>query len=99
MTKVLTKADLISCLRQQEPNLSSSLATRLTDAFFEEIIFSLEKGEAVKLSGLGSFRVRNKKARPGRNPKTGVNTIIASRNVVLFQASQKLKTKLKNLKK
>lgn len=95
MSKVLTKADLISCLRQQDPNLSGTLAAQLTDAFFEEIIDALEKGDDVKLSGLGSFRLRNKKARPGRNPKTGVNTVISSRNVVLFQASQKLKTTLK----
>lgn len=96
MNKVLTKADLVHCLRQQDSNLSGTLAAQLTDAFFEEIIDALEKGDDVKLSGLGSFRLRNKKARPGRNPKTGVNTIISSRNVVLFQASQKLKASLKN---
>ena len=98
MNKVLTKADLILCLRQHDPNLQGALATKLADAFFEEIIFSLEKGDCVKFSGLGSFRIRNKKARLGRNPKTGVNTLISSRNVVLFQASQKLKTKLKSSK-
>lgn len=99
MSKVLTKAELISCLRQKDTNLTGALATQLTDAFFEAIIVSLEKGDSVKFSGLGSFRVRKKKARPGRNPKTGVNTLISSRKVVLFQASQKLKTKLKNTKK
>ena len=98
MTKVLTKADLISCLKEQDSSLTGTVAMQITDAFFEEIVFALEKGDSVKFSGLGSFRVRNKKARPGRNPKTGVNTTISSRNVVLFQASQKLKAKLKNPK-
>lgn len=98
MSLVLTKADLINSLRQQEPALSRPLASKLADAFFEEIVSALERGEAVKISGLGSFRRRRKKERPGRNPKTGVTTTIASRNVVLFQASQKLKSQLKNQK-
>lgn len=98
MSPVLTKADLINSLRQQEPSLSRPLATQLADAFFEEIVLALEKGESVKISGLGSFRPRRKKERPGRNPKTGVTTIVTSRNVVLFQASQKLKSQLKNQK-
>lgn len=98
MSSVLTKADLINSLRQQEPSLSRPLATKLADAFFEEILLALERGEAVKISGLGSFRRRRKKERPGRNPKTGVSTMVSSRNVVLFQASQKLKSQLKGQK-
>lgn len=99
MSSVLTKADLINSLRQQEPSLSRPLATKLADAFFEEIVLALERGEAVKISGLGSFRRRRKKERPGRNPKTGVSTLVSSRNVVLFQASQKLKSQLKSHKR
>ena len=98
MSPVLTKADLINSLRQQEASLSRPLATKLADAFFEAIVLALERGEPVKISGLGSFRRRKKKERPGRNPKTGVTTIVTSRNVVLFQASQKLKSQLKNQK-
>lgn len=99
MTKVLTKADLVACLKEQEAHLSGTLAAQITNAFFEEIVAALEKGETVKLSGLGSFRVRNKKARPGRNPKTGVTIPVSPRNVVTFQLSQKVKDQLKNLKK
>lgn len=98
MTHVLTKADLINSLRQQDPSLSRPLASKLADAFFEQIILALEQGESVKISGLGSFRRRRKKERPGRNPKTGVTTLVTSRNVVLFQASQKLKIQLKKQK-
>jgi integration host factor subunit alpha len=94
--KVITKAKLVTVLKRKEPQLGTALAMQLTNAFFEEIIFSLTQGEEVKFSGLGSFRIRQKKARPGRNPKTGVNSMISPRNVVLFQASQKLKKKLKN---
>ena len=99
MSSVLTKADLINSLRQQEPSLSRPLATKLADAFFEEIVLALERNETVKISGLGSFRRRSKKERPGRNPKTGVSTMVSSRNVVLFQASQKLKSQLKKQKR
>lgn len=99
MAKVLTKADLVATIKEQEVNLSGALATQITNAFFEEIVLALEQGETVKLSGLGSFRVRNKKARPGRNPKTGVTVSVSPRNVVTFQLSQKVKDQLKNLKK
>ncbi|MDQ8038869.1 MAG: HU family DNA-binding protein [Rickettsiella sp.] len=95
--KTLTKAELISSLKEQDSSLNGNLAMQLTDAFFDEISAALENGESVKFSGLGSFRVRNKRARPGRNPKTGVTTQISSRKVVLFQASQKLKAKLKKI--
>ncbi|MES2997769.1 MAG: integration host factor subunit alpha [Pseudomonadota bacterium] len=96
MSQVLTKANLALCLKQHNSTLSVAVATQLIDAFFDEIIFSLEKGNSVMFSGLGSFRIRKKKARLGRNPKTGVDTVISSRNVVLFQPSQKLRSKLKN---
>lgn len=99
MEKALTKAELVLCLREKNSNLSGAVAMQLVDAFFEEICFALEKGDSVKFSGLGNFCVRNKKARPGRNPKTGISTLIASRNVVIFQASEKIKNKLKNVNK
>jgi len=95
MSETLTKANLVVFLRQQNPSLTTTVAHKLVNAFFEEIIASLEQGTSVKISGLGSFRVRDKNARPGRNPKTGLSTIITPRRVVLFQASQKLKATLK----
>ncbi len=95
MSKVLTKAELVACLKQHDPTLSAAITAQLIDAFFEEIMASLENGDCVKFSGLGNFRVRSKKARPGRNPKTGLNTVISQRKVVFFQVSQKLKSKLK----
>jgi len=63
----------------------------LLTRFFEEIRDALAKGRSVKLSGFGNFQVRNKPARPGRNPKTGETIPIAARRVVTFHASQKLK--------
>jgi integration host factor subunit alpha len=63
----------------------------MIDAFFDRIGQSLETGVEVKISGFGNFQLRNKSARPGRNPKTGQMIPIAARRVVTFHASQKLK--------
>lgn len=63
----------------------------MVEAFFEEVVRSLAAGRDVKLSGFGNFSVKNKAARPGRNPKTGVEATIAARRVVTFRPSQKLR--------
>ena len=86
----LTKADLVGKLIEQS-GLDRLGAKRLVDQLFEEIRGSLEKGEAVKLSGFGNFELRDKRPRPGRNPKTGDDCLITARRVVTFKASHKLK--------
>jgi integration host factor subunit alpha len=60
-----------------------------------EIADCLEKGEAVKLSGFGSFKVRKKGQRMGRNPKTGTEVPISPRRVMLFKPSAILKERIK----
>ncbi len=55
---------------------------------------TLERGEEVKLSGFGNFELREKKERPGRNPKTGVEVQITARRVVTFRPGQKLKARM-----
>ena len=71
--------------------LNKREAKDMIDAFFDRIGQSLETGVEVKISGFGNFQLRNKSARPGRNPKTGQMIPIAARRVVTFHASQKLK--------
>jgi integration host factor subunit alpha len=68
----------------------------MVDAFFEEIRATLECGEAVKLSGFGSFHVLDKPQRPGRNPKTGEAVSISARRVSTFHPSTKLKSAVEN---
>ncbi len=89
----LTKACLAEklCL---EVGLNSSEARLLVDAFFEEIRKSLELGHHVKLSGFGNFCLRDKRSRPGRNPKTGEDIPVSARRVVTFKAGHKLKVKV-----
>jgi integration host factor subunit alpha len=62
--------------------------------FYEELRASLAVGEQVKLSGFGNFDLRDKKERPGRNPKTGQEIPISARRVVTFRPGQKLKARV-----
>ena len=86
----LTKVDLVNILFD-EVGLNKREAKEFVELFFEKICLSLEDGTNVKLPGLGSFLLRDKAPRPGRNPKTGTEVAIDARRVVTFRASQKLK--------
>jgi integration host factor subunit alpha len=89
----LTKADLAESLFD-EVGLNKREAKELVELFYEEIKRSLERGEQVKLSGYGNFDLREKKQRPGRNPKTGEEIPISPRRVVTFRPGQKLKARV-----
>jgi integration host factor subunit alpha len=86
----LTKADLVDSLFAKI-GLNKHEAKGFVESFFEEISTQLEGNGSVKLSGFGNFQLREKAPRPGRNPKTGEDVVIAARRVVSFHPSQKLK--------
>jgi integration host factor subunit alpha len=86
----LTKADLANELFNTV-GLNKREAKNFVDSFFEEIRLALESGENVKISNLGNFILRDKVARPGRNPKTGKEIPVSARRVVTFRASQLFK--------
>lgn len=90
MSKTITRADLGNAV-YREIGLSLSESMNLVDAVFEEICQALEKGDNVKLSSFGTFSLRKKKARVGRNPKTGVEVTITPRTVLTFNPSNILK--------
>jgi len=94
----LTKAEIAEDL-QEKFRLTKSVAKEIVEQVFEEMRLSLEAGRSIKLSGLGNFDLRDKKARPGRNPKTGEPKVIAARRVVTFKAGQKLKAKIEKIEK
>ena len=89
----LTKANFADSLFE-ELGLDRREAKALVELFFEEIKDSLEQGKAVKISGFGKFELRDKTTRPGRNPKTGDETLITARRVVTFRSGQKLKARV-----
>ncbi len=91
----LTKAAMAEKL-YQGMGLNKREAKDMVDLFFEEIRTALEQGEQVKLSGFGNFDLRDKKQRPGRNPKTGQEIPISARRVVTFRPGQKLRERVES---
>ena len=89
----LTKAEMAERL-VSEIGFNRREAGEIVEQFFDEIADVLAANEPVKLSGFGNFTPRDKGARPGRNPKTGVGFLITARRVVTFRAGQKLKTRM-----
>jgi len=88
----VTKAALSGIL-YSELGFNKQESKEFVDNFFEELRVSLESGEPVKLSGFGSFDLRDKKERPGRNPRTGESIPVSARRVITFKPGQNLKNK------
>ncbi len=89
----VTRAQLVEAV-YQEVGLSRNDSAQLVDVILDEISEALVQDEVVKLSSFGSFQVRAKAKRIGRNPKTGKEVPIAPRRVLVFRASHVLKDKI-----
>ena len=89
----LTRAGIVQHLKETL-GLSGKEAQGIVDAFYEKIATTLKAGEEVRISGFGNFELRDKSARPGRNPKTGEEVEISSRRVVVFRTGPKLRAKM-----
>ena len=95
MKKTWTRNDIIEAI-SQNVGLSLSDSSLIVEEIFESILNELEMGENVKISSFGTFSVRHKKSRIGRNPKTGIEVPITERNVVSFSSSNVLKSSFKS---
>ena len=91
--KTVTRADLSETVYRRV-GLSRSESSELVQAFLDEICDAAARGETVKLSSFGSFVVRSKSQRIGRNPKTGVEVPILPRRVMVFKPSNVLKARI-----
>src|SRR3954471_3234126 len=91
--KTVTRADLCEAV-YQKVGLSRTESADLVERGLQEISDCLEKGETVKLSSFGSFIVRSKGERVGRNPKTGEEVPISPRRVMVFKPSNILKARI-----
>ena len=89
----VTRADLTEAV-YQEVGLSHNESAQLVESVLEEIASSLAQGESVKLSSFGTFSLRDKAQRIGRNPKTGEEVPILPRRVLVFRASHVLKDRI-----
>jgi integration host factor subunit alpha len=91
----ITKAELSQQI-SDTLGLNKRESKDIVETFFEQIGVVLETGENVKLSGFGNFELRDKRSRPGRNPRTGQDVPITARRVVTFKSGQKLRTLVEN---
>ncbi len=89
----ITKAEMIDKIHIDH-GISRKDAKQLVEIFFELQKNALAEGHEIKLSGFGRYELSDKKARPGRNPKTGDPKLVSERRVVTFRTGQKLKARL-----
>ena len=89
----LTRADLAEALHHQV-GLSRADSSKLVEQVLDHMCEALSKGENVKISGFGTFVLRDKGERVGRNPETGVEVPIAPRRVLTFRASQMMRDRI-----
>ena len=95
-TKTLTRADLTEAVFNAV-GLSRHESSQMVEDILEEVCGALSRGETVKLSSFGTFQVRQKSQRVGRNPKTGDEVPIAPRRVLVFRPSHVLKAQINGL--
>lgn len=89
----ITRSDLANRLRERF-GLTTADAYKMIDVVFDEICESLINGEEVKFAGFGSFKILDKAARMGRNPKTGESAIISARRVATFRPSNEFRDRV-----
>ena len=89
----VTRADLAEAV-YREIGLSRTESAALVEAVIDQIIDALIRGEVVKLAGFGTFTLRNKNERIGRNPKTGEEVSITPRRVLTFKPSQMMRDRV-----
>lgn len=89
----ITRADLAEAI-YLEVGLSRNDSSDLVEQILDEIMESLINGDNVKISSFGSFTVREKSERVGRNPKTGIEVPISPRKVLVFKASHLMKSRI-----
>ena len=95
MRQNLTKKEIVNSIYMQL-GFSKKLIENLLEDIFDVLLDSLSQKGKVKISNFGTFILRHKKSRIGRNPKTKKETMISERNVILFKPSKYLKSKINN---
>ncbi|MEM9706618.1 MAG: integration host factor subunit alpha [Pseudomonadota bacterium] len=96
--KTTTRADLTEAV-YRAVGVSRHESAHFVERILDEVSASLERGETVKISSFGTFSVRDKKLRMGRNPKTGEEVPITPRRVISFRASHVLKAQINEARK
>lgn len=90
----MTKRDLIEEVAQQYPRFSRREAEVMVNAVFDSMTEALAKGERIEIRGFGSFMVKQRTAREGRNPRTGAIVSVAAKRVPLFKVGKELRLRV-----
>ena len=94
--QTITRAHLVDAV-YRKVGLSRTESSQLVELMLQEMLEALERGENLKMSSFGSFVLRDKNERVGRNPKTGVEAVIKPRRVMVFRASPVMKDRVNGL--
>lgn len=93
----MTKSELILRLAELNPHLYQSHSEQIVDTIFEEITKALAAGQRVELRGFGAFSVKHRKARTGRNPRTGETVHVDDKRVPFFKIGKKMHERLNGI--
>lgn len=92
----MTKSELIQRLAESHPHLYHRDVERIVSTVFDEISSALERGDRVELRGFGTFSVKHREARIGRNPRTGDTVQVAPKTVPFFKTGKQLRDLVNN---
>lgn len=87
----MTKADLIKDISEAVELDNAKQAEMIVETIFASVVKSLQAGDKIEIRGFGSFRTRQRKARTGRNPKTGARVDVPAKTIPYFKPSKELK--------
>lgn len=90
----MTRSELIQTLSERNPHLFMRDLENIVDAFFGEISQALVKGDRVELRGFGTFSVKERAARTGRNPRTGQSVEVGAKRLPFFKSGKELRDRL-----
>ena len=90
----MNKSDLVLSISQKLPNLASKDVEIIVNTIFDSMTDSLSRGDRIEIRGFGSFEVRVRKPRLGRNPKTGQKVSVTTRRVPFFKVGKELKERV-----
>src|SRR5215813_3842530 len=90
----MTKGELIAHITDQYPKYTPQAVETVMNTHLEQLATTLAQGERIELRGFGSFAVRERPARTGRNPRTGALVAVAARRVPVFKAAKELRQRV-----
>lgn len=90
----MTKSKLVKAVSERVPNITKKDIKVIVDVVFESMVDALKRDEKVEVRGFGSFKVKNRDARYGRNPKTGVVVSIPQRKTPFFKGAKEMKERV-----